>query len=276
MKNANQEKEDLSSYNDIISKLQAVPEEQFTDISEKVMSAIKHERAITQQIYKRMLYSGIGVGAAAIALCIGLGFYMSQPSSEAIEQFASVEPKVAPIETVVAESAPTMSIYDVVALLQKLESNELEATDSQFAHLAELLVQNQKTNGFFGDVLTGAEKNYNHSMATLTLVKLYETGAYPELFTPLDAALGYIRSNQTERGSWGDIYRGSNQIGILNVAVLGIAQDLGWADISGHLRRGLRCLETSTNAGLSNAGTIEEKLAIIHKLGKQIYTQRNS
>ncbi|MBO7223481.1 MAG: hypothetical protein J6V70_05050 [Kiritimatiellae bacterium] len=276
MENANQEKEDLSSYNDIISKLLAVPEEQFTDISEKVMSAIKHERAITQQLYKRMLYSGIGVGAAAIALCIGLGFYMSQPSSEAIEQFASVEPKVAPIETVVAESAPTMSIYDVVALLQKLESNELEATDSQFAHLAELLVQNQKTNGFFGDVLTGAEENYNHSMATLTLVKLYETGAYPELFTPLDAALGYIRSNQTERGSWGDIYRGSNQIGILNVAVLGIAQDLGWADISGHLRRGLRCLETSTNAGLSNAGTIEEKLAIIHKLGKQIYTQRNS
>ena len=132
MENANQEKEDLSSYNDIISKLQAAPEEQFTDISEKVMSAIKHERAITQQLYKRMLYSGIGVGAAAIALCIGLGFYMSQPSSEAIEQFASVEPKVAPIETVVAESAPTMSIYDV----EERDNGIEDGNDGKIAEIA--------------------------------------------------------------------------------------------------------------------------------------------
>jgi hypothetical protein len=113
-------------------------------------------------------------------------------------------------------------------------------------------------------------------MSVLILVKLYESGNYPELFTPLDAALCYIRDNQTERGSWGEDYSGSSQIGILNVAALGIAQNLGWSDMSGHLRRGLRCLEYSTNSRLREASTIAEKLAIVQELGKIIYCSYRS
>lgn len=274
MNDAKQEKEDFLGYEDLISKLKSVPEEQFPDISDKVMVAIKHERLLTQQLYKRMLYAGVGVGAAALVLCVGFGVMMSTPQAESNEnQVATIEQKVAPVAEIVAESNGPTTIYDAVALLQQLEANKIEATDAQFISFVDQLVSNQKTNGFLGDVFAGGESDYNHAMATLTLVKLYETGNYPELFTPLDAALGYIRSNQTERGSWGDVYGGSSQIGILNVVVLGVAKDLGWSDMSGHLRRGLRCLESSTDAGLSEAKTIAEKLAIVQKLGKAIYAQ---
>ena len=276
MSDANKEKEEFLGYEDIISKLKSVPEEQFPDISDKVMVAIKQERMFAQQLYKRMLYTGIGVGAAALALCVGLGVMMSNPQVELGEaQAVAIEQKVAPVATIVAESKEPTTIYDVVALLQQLEANELEATDERFFCFVNELLSNQHADGFLGDVLAGGESNYNHTMATLTLVKLYESGAYPEIFTPLDAALGYIRSNQTELGSWGDIYAGSSDMGILNVAVLGLAQDLGWSDMSGHLRRGLRCLESSTDAGLSEASTIAEKLAIVQKLGKAIYAQRS-
>lgn len=276
MNDAKQEKEDFLGYEDLISKLKSVPEEQFPDISDKVMVAVKHERLFTQQLYKRMLYTGVGVGAAALALCVCFGVMMSTPQEEPGEmQVATVEQKTASIETIVAESNGPTTIYDAVALLQLLEANEIEATDERFVCFVDELLSNQHADGFLGDVFIGGESNYNHTMATLTLIKLYESGAYPEIFTPLDAALGYIRSNQTELGGWGDIYAGSSDMGILNVTVLGLAQDLGWSDMSGHLRRGLRCLESSTDAGLSEASTIAEKLAIVQKLGKAIYAQRS-
>lgn len=277
MNDAKQEKEDFLGYEDLISKLKSVPEEQFPDISDKVMVAVKRERLFAQQLYKRILCAGVGVGAAALALCVGLSVMMSSQQIGPSEvQVVTIDQKSAPVETIVAESNDSTTIYDAVALLQQLEANEIEATDERFVCLVNELLSNQHIDGFLGDVFAGGESSYNHTMATLTLIKLYESGAYPEIFTPLDAALGYIRSNQTELGGWGDVYAGSSDIGILNVAVLGFAQDLGWSDMSGHLRRGLRCLEVNINAGLSEASTIAEKLAIVQKLGKTIYYTRKS
>lgn len=277
MSDAKQGKDMPTNYDDIISKLKAVPEKQFPDISDKVMSAVKHEKFLAQQFYKRMLYSGIGVGAAAVALCVGLGVVMSnQPIEPDEATFASSKKNATVLEMPVAVSNTQTTIYDAVAMLQQLDANEIDPADERFASLVNMLVSNQKANGFLGDVFADGENNYNHSVATLMLIKLYESGAFPEVFTPLDAALGYIRNNQTELGGWGDVYGGSYQIGILNVAVLGSAQELGWSDMAGHLRRGLRCLESNTNAGLNKVKTISEKLAIVQKLGKQIYSKHNS
>lgn len=274
MKAENQKNKEILDYENIVAKLKTMPEQQYPDISEKVMASIKRENVISQQRFKRLIYSAIGISAAVLAICVGLGYYMSNPSDKGAIALSGAVSFAQPRG--VESSLATPSIYDAIELLQKFEAGEISALDSRFAAFVDLFIKGQKENGFLGDVLSGGERTYNHSMSVLILVKLYESGNYPELFTPLDAALGYIRDNQTERGSWGEDYSGSSQIGILNVAALGIAQNLGWSDMSGHLRRGLRCLEYSTNSRLREASTIAEKLAIVQELGKIIYCSYSS
>lgn len=266
----------LPDYEALVEKLKAFPEEQFPDVSEKVIASIKHEKKITSMLYHRMLYSGIATTAAALSLCVGLGFYITNASKNSSSVLDCSPTKIEQVIVAESQAKQDLSIYDVVALLEQLEAGTIEPTDDRFVAFATKLVENQQANGFVGGIFEGGEKNYNHSMTTLALVKLYQTSYYPELFTPLDAALGYIRSNQTELGGWGNTNSSSDELGILNVAVLGLAKDLGWSDMSGHLRRGIRCLEDNASIGLSSATTITEKLAIIQARGKELYAQKRS
>ena len=50
----------------------------------------------------------------------------------------------------------------------------------------------------------GARALHNHAIATGALLRLYETGRFPELFTVVDGAVNYIRVAQEASGGWGD------------------------------------------------------------------------
>ncbi len=124
---------------------------------------------------------------------------------------------------------------------------------------ADYFCAQQRADGSFasdGDML-------NHAVATVAMLELYASGMRPDLFTKLDAALDYIRRNESPSGTW----PGSTQSGSASVwlaGALGLSVELGWKDAGGHFRRALRALEMSPGMdALSGVSGIAEKTAVL-------------
>ena len=106
------------------------------------------------------------------------------------------------------------------------------------------LLCQQQPDGAFGAPDSG--RMYNHALATWALLTAYDHGHRPELKAALDPALTFIRSHQQPSGGWGYLASADDPantaITAWQVQVLARAQQAGWDDAGGHLRKGLNWL----------------------------------
>jgi hypothetical protein len=107
----------------------------------------------------------------------------------------------------------------------------------------------QNADGTFGAVApSGASAAHNLAIPAVALLRLYESGSYPELFTPIDGAVGAVRARLAAepRG------RGVPQGEVWLAAALALADSLEWSDAhSGDLRRALLRIDGSGDARLA-------------------------
>ncbi len=267
----------LEGYEDIVSLLCAAPEREFCDISGDVMKAIAHRRMLRR--------CGIAsLASAAAAAVVAILMLLSAPQKIGSETAtASVDPRVSSAEWLVssqeedgtwnpahwggsAEYIPAVTGFAMMSLI----SAEGREHDAIVSASAQAFRATQATDGRLGG--TAGQMSYNHAIATVALLKLYETGRFPELFTVVDGAVNHIRVTQNSTGGWGGGGEGSADMWMVDA--LAKARTLGWQDKGGHLRRGIRKLEaapSSFSMEIASAGSLSEKCQVVEKVcGKWI------
>ena len=273
-------------YEDIVSRLRSVPEREYRDISGDVMAEIARRRIVRRH---RVSFAVAAAAAAVVFLLTLPAVFTGDDGADGVSTgaIASVEPELSTEQWLVAaqegdgtwnpahwggsrEYIPAVTGFAMMSLA----SHDEAELDSSVAAAAQALRAMQTAEGRFG--ATGDRMLFNHGIATVAMLRLYETGRFPELFTVIDGAVNYIRGTQTSSGGWTD---GENtQAGIWLVDALSRASRLGWQDKGGHLRRGLRWLEHSSEpfAGeLASAPSLAEKQERVEKLCSA-WVSRNS
>ena len=108
----------------------------------------------------------------------------------------------------------------------------------------------QNADGTFGAVApSGASAAHNLAIPAVALLRLYESGSYPELFTPIDGAVGAVRARLASEPRGAGVPQGE----VWLAAALALADSLEWSDAhSGDLRRALLRIDGSGDARLAS------------------------
>ena len=109
---------------------------------------------------------------------------------------------------------------------------------------------NQNADGTFGAAApAGPSAAHNLAIPAVALLRLYESGSYPELFTPIDGAVGAVRARLAEEPRGAGVPQGE----VWLAAALALADSLAWSDAhSGDLRRALLRIDGSGDARLAS------------------------
>ncbi|MCX7591670.1 MAG: terpene cyclase/mutase family protein, partial [Kiritimatiellae bacterium] len=105
----------------------------------------------------------------------------------------------------------------------------------------EYLLGSQSATGEFGPSFGGGA--YNHALATLALLHVFEMDRDERLRRALDRALHVILGRQTRKGGWG--YWGEPEgepnlsVTMWQLEALRLAESLGWPDVHDNVRRGV-------------------------------------
>ncbi len=130
-----------------------------------------------------------------------------------------------------------------LATLAILETGTI--SDEQTATVwkaADYLLKNQDVTGEFGPSFSGAP--YNHGIATLALLRLFEVFRDERLRVPLDEAVDVILNRQTPEGGWG--YWGEStrepnlSVTLWQIKALKRAVALGWNDAEPNVRHAVQ------------------------------------
>ena len=107
----------------------------------------------------------------------------------------------------------------------------------------------QNADGTFGAIApSGASAAHNLAIPAVALLRLYESGSYPELFTPIDGAVGAVRARLSAEPRGAGVPQGE----VWLAAALALADSLEWSDAhSGDLRRALLRIDGSGDARLA-------------------------
>ena len=112
------------------------------------------------------------------------------------------------------------------------------------------MLRQQQPDGSFGT--PDSSRMYNHALATWALLTNYNRKPSPALRDALDKALTFIRNRQQFSGGWGYLASADDPantaVTAWQVQVLARAQQAGWSDDGGHLRKGLSWLRQRLNA----------------------------
>ena len=267
MKEETTREAELKGYEDIVMMLRSEPERDYRDISGEVVAKILRRRVLVRR--------WISVSAAAAAMAI---FVFLVPGVWNVDRGAMQPESSSPGDWLVSaqerdgswdparwggsrEYLPAVTGFAMMSLAR----HEQAAFDSAVAKAAQSLRGLQTVDGRFGE--TGDRMMFNQGIATVAMLKLYETGRFPELFTVIDGAVNYIRRSQNSSGGWG---RGeNNSAGIWLVDALGRASRLGWEDKGGNLRRGLRWLENSPESfsqEIAQASSLDDKRRRVERI----------
>ncbi len=273
----NKSKETVDGNEDIVSLLRAVPAREFRDISGEVMQAIARRRFL-----KRCAVASLVSAAAAVVVAV-LMVPASSPQGGVEPVLVTVAAPLSAAEWLVsaqeadgtwnpahwggsADYIPAVTGFAMMSLV----SAEGDAYDALVSKAAQAFRAMQAAHGRLG--AASGRSIFNHGIATVALLKLYETGRFPELFTLVDGAVNHIRETQNSAGGWGGGEGAS--VDIWMVDALARASVLGWQDKGGHLRRGIRRLETADtpfSGEISAAGTLAQKREVVETLcGKWI------
>lgn len=126
----------------------------------------------------------------------------------------------------------SVSALAAIALLESPEPGP--ATWRSLHSATEYFRATQRTSGFAGDGSpTSPQGLASHALVSSALLKAYQTGQFPGLFTVVDGAVQFIRDSQKQDGAW-CADAGVNEC---MTAALAAAAELGWRDTSKHLRR---------------------------------------
>ena len=119
----------------------------------------------------------------------------------------------------------------------------------------------QNADGSFGAAAPNVAA-HNVGIPALALLRLYETGAYPELFTPIDGAVAAVRARLAQ-GTAPSVTRGDAWL----ASALAVADMLEWTDrFGGDLRRALLRIDASGDvrfAAVAAAPSLEAKRAAL-------------
>jgi len=109
---------------------------------------------------------------------------------------------------------------------------------------------NQNADGTFGAAApAGPSAAHNLAIPAVALLRLYESGSYPELFTPIDGAVGAVRARLAAEPRGAGVPQGE----VWLAAALALADSLEWSDAhSGDLRRALLRIDGSGDARLAS------------------------
>ena len=109
---------------------------------------------------------------------------------------------------------------------------------------------NQNADGTFGAAApAGPSAAHNLAIPAVALLRLYESGSYPELFTPIDGAVGAVRARLAAEPRGAGVPQGE----VWLAAALALADSLAWSDAhSGDLRRALLRIDGSGDARLAS------------------------
>ena len=258
-------------YEDIVSALRSMPDREFRDISGEVMKAIARRRWLM-----RCALASLASVAAAVVVVL---MVPSVSPKSGVEVLTATNDAVAsPREWLVsaqeadgtwnpahwggsAEYIPAVTGFAMMSLV----SHEGEALDAVVSKAAQAFRTMQAADGRVG---AATERSiFNHGIATVALLKLYETGRFPELFTVVDGAVNHIRETQHATGGWGGGEGVSADIWMVDA--LARASGLGWQDKGGHLRRGIRRLETAAapfSSDIAAAKSLAQKREVVESL----------
>ena len=276
MSKCNQQSKKTDGYEDVVSALRSIPEREFRDISGEVMKAIARRRLLM-----RCAFASLASAAAAILVVL---MVPSVSPKSGLERVAAINGTVVlPSDWLVSaqeadgtwnpahwggsvEYIPAVTGFAMMSLV----SHEGAASDVAVSKAAQAFRAMQTAGGRVG---AATERSiFNHGIATVALLKLYETGRFPELFTVVDGAVNHIRETQKSSGGWG----GGDGVSadIWMVDALARASVLGWQDKGGHLRRGIRRLETVAapfSGEIAAAKSLSQKREVVEGLcGKWI------
>lgn len=132
----------------------------------------------------------------------------------------------------------------LTALATLALTREPERYPQEIAAACRALVREQQSDGAFGP--DDSARMYNHALSTWALLAACDTGRHPELRGVLERAVAFIRARQQTTGGWG--YSSSvgepanTAVTAWQVQVLARAQQAGWDDAGGNLRKGLNWL----------------------------------
>jgi len=113
-----------------------------------------------------------------------------------------------------------------------------ESEDASIQNAAEFLLRHQNIDGCFSTTKTGLM--YNHAIATVALLKLYQKSRREELMRPLDHAIRFICARQAENGGWGYLYDTPNtSVSVWQLHALALAKELGCSSIERTLEKGI-------------------------------------
>ena len=263
----------------LIQSLADAPARDFPSIAPAVAKAL-HRRNRLARLRRRALGALTASAAAAAALLLALrpGAPLEAGTAPAEAALAAAAPAAA--------SAPESRSADVEALLagQRPDGSWIPATggsamapaatglavcrllDAGLAPDAEplraaaaWLRANQRDDGGF----PMDNRPYNLALPAIALLRLYDSGAYPELFTPVDGAIASVR----RRLSLPTQTPAPDEASLASALVLADRQ--GWSDdYSGDLRLSLRRMTASHHpryAAVADAQTYAEKRsAVLH------------
>ena len=135
-----------------------------------------------------------------------------------------------------------------LAVLRLAASGEA-AYEPALRRAAAWLRANQNADGTFGAAApAGPSAAHNLAIPAVALLRLYESGSYPELFTPIDGAVGAVRARLSAEPRGAGVPQGE----VWLAAALALADSLAWSDAhSGDLRRALLRIDGSGDARLA-------------------------
>lgn len=146
----------------------------------------------------------------------------------------------------VARYRPALTALATLALVR-----ESERYRKEIAAACAALQRLQGADGGFGPDDSG--RMYNQALTTWALLAAYDGGRHPELKDVIDRSLGYIWSRQQSMGGWGYLGGGADAantaVTAWQVQVLARAQQAGWPDHGGQLRKGLAWLRQRAERG---------------------------
>ncbi len=268
----------------VANRLRAVPERPYPDISSAVMRRI----ACRRRWRAGVLTTAAAAAAAAAVVMVRVGdprmdAESAVPAPDTV--LAVTQPATSPIDWLLAAqeqdgtwdparwggSAVYPHAATGFAVLALVEGGQT-AHDDEIARAIWALRAGQSPDGRLGGG-TGAGLMLNHAVATAALLAAHETGRFPQAFTALDGAIGWMRSRQDAHGGWG----GGDTADLWLVDVLARATEAGWPDRGGHVRRGLRRIEAAGGAvsqDLAAASGLAEKRRAV-TLAREKWTAAN-
>ncbi len=225
-------------------------------LTDRILKALPDEEERNSR--RPRLASVALAAAAALIVLLGLFLMFSMPPARSSRTTAAVASPRAPIDWLVAHQEadgswlpsrmggndayrPALTALIAMALREQAASRHADS----LARALTALVSMQQPDGSFGSH-QGA-RLYNHAIATCALLG----PSRPEDRPAIERAIAYSRQAQLSDGGWDYTPdgRGNTALTAWQITLLTEAQQQGWEDRQGHLRRGLSWLRGRQNRG---------------------------